>query len=95
MQRLSKRFWFTVFAGGVPSLLLTRIMLSFFSTQSSQMIALCRQAKAGCGSAESLHHLFRAASTAQTGGTLLLFGCAYVIGGILMPHGPASKDAGR
>jgi hypothetical protein len=80
MQRFSKRFWFTLLAGGFSSLLLTCAVLWFFTAQSNEMVALCRQGKNGCASRESLQHLFRVASIAQAGGTILLFGLAHKLG---------------
>jgi hypothetical protein len=93
MQRFSKRFWFTLFAGGFSSLLLTCTMLWFITAQSGEMVALCRHGKEGCASRESLHHLFRMASMTQAGGTLLVFGLAYKLGRrLLRPAPPAATD---
>jgi hypothetical protein len=58
MQRLSKLFWFTALAGSLSSLLLTCAALRFFTAQTGEMEALCRQGKP-FGSWESLQHLCR------------------------------------
>jgi hypothetical protein len=93
MVRFSKPFWFTLFAGGFSSLLLTCALLWFLTTQSGAMVALCRQGKAGCASWESLQHLFRVASIAQVCGTFLLFGLALNIGRrFVQPAPPAVTD---
>lgn len=92
MQHFSKRFWFTAFAGGFSSLLLTAAMLWVFTTQSAEMVTLCGQGKDRCASWESHQHLSRLTSTALAGGTILLFGLAYRLGGRLVK--PAA-DAGR
>ncbi|MGB6687961.1 MAG: hypothetical protein WBE76_08975 [Terracidiphilus sp.] len=96
MKRFSKLFWFTLFAGGLSSLLLTCAALSFFVTKSGEMVALCRHGKDGCASAEALQHLYRTASIVQVCGTLLLFGLAYNIGRRLIRPAPAAAtDAGQ
>jgi hypothetical protein len=90
MRRFSKLFWFTLFAGGFSSLLLTCALLWFFTTQAGEMLALCSQGKGGCTSWESLQHLFRVVSIAQVCGTLLLFGLAHNIGRrLVQPTPPA------
>ena len=94
MQRFSRLFWITVFAGGLFSLFLTGAVLWFFNSQSKEMIALCRQGKAGCASRESLQYLFRVAYLTQAGGTLLLFVLAHHIGRMLTsPTRPAPTGA--
>jgi hypothetical protein len=90
MQRFSRLFWFTVFAGTLSALLFFRVALRFFTTQSSEMDALCRQGKPEC-SQESLQHLYHVACTAHVGGTLLSFGLAYIIGRSFIR--PAATDA--
>ena len=96
MQHFSSRFWVTLFAGGLSSLLLACAVLWFFTTQSGEMVALCREGKDGCASRESLQHLFRVASIAQVCGTLLLFGLAHKIGrSFIKPVPPAVMDAGQ
>ena len=87
MRRFSKQFWFTLFAGGFSSLLLTCALLWFLTTQAGEMVALCRQG-VGCASWESLQHLFRVVSIAQVCGTLLLFGLAHNIGRRLVQPAP-------
>jgi hypothetical protein len=94
MRRFSRQFWFTVRAGGLSSVLLTCAVLWFFTSRSAEMVALCNRGTDGCAGWESLHHLFRIASMAQVGGTILLFGLAYIIGG-RRPSPQPAKDTGQ
>jgi hypothetical protein len=95
MRRFSRQFWFTVCAGGLSSVLLTCAVLWFFTSRSAEMVALCRRGKDGCAGWESLQYLFRIASIAQVGGTMLLFGLAYIIGGRRRPPPQPAKDTGQ
>jgi hypothetical protein len=95
MQRLSRLFWFTVFAGTISSAFLSYALARRFTGQVNTLVALCAARNDTC-SVESINRAFQVSCMTDVAATLLLFWFAYKIGrSFIKPVSPIVTDAAR